>query len=253
MAVKKNTYIDVELDWAEQQLSSWKEYVDANPLHQLQYRIIYNEDISKNKKHYIYCHFTLKDSLPFYVGIGTHSNKNRNFNRAKSSHGRNIFWKEKAKNKYLIVICNESDDYDQIKNLEKEFIKLYGIENLTNLTEGGEGCKGYKHTHDHILKLKQNYKNGKSPLKNRIVTQQERELKKVIFSGEGNPNYNKKGFLSKNGKVVEKISLDGDVVNTYGSLRDAARNEKTTHTTLGTVIKNNKMFNNFKWRFKYDK
>jgi hypothetical protein len=39
MAVKKNTYIDVELDWAEQQLSSWKEYVDANPLHTLKDRI----------------------------------------------------------------------------------------------------------------------------------------------------------------------------------------------------------------------
>ena len=33
MAVKKNTYISAELDWAEAQLSSWKEYVDANPLH----------------------------------------------------------------------------------------------------------------------------------------------------------------------------------------------------------------------------
>ena len=39
MAVRKNTYIDVELDWAEQQLSSWKEYVDANPLHTLKDRI----------------------------------------------------------------------------------------------------------------------------------------------------------------------------------------------------------------------
>ena len=39
MAVKKNTYIDVELNWAEQQLSSWKEYVDANPLHTLKDRI----------------------------------------------------------------------------------------------------------------------------------------------------------------------------------------------------------------------
>jgi hypothetical protein len=27
------------LDWAEQQLSSWKAYVDANPLHQLKDRI----------------------------------------------------------------------------------------------------------------------------------------------------------------------------------------------------------------------
>ena len=39
MAVKKNTYVSAELDWAEQQLSSWKEYVDANPLHLLKDRI----------------------------------------------------------------------------------------------------------------------------------------------------------------------------------------------------------------------
>ena len=39
MAVKKNTYINTELNWAEQQLSSWKAYVDANPLHTLKDRI----------------------------------------------------------------------------------------------------------------------------------------------------------------------------------------------------------------------
>lgn len=39
MAVKKNTYINTELDWAEQQLASWKAYVDANPLHELKDRI----------------------------------------------------------------------------------------------------------------------------------------------------------------------------------------------------------------------
>ena len=39
MAVKKNTYINTELDWAEAQLASWKEYVDANPLHLLKDRI----------------------------------------------------------------------------------------------------------------------------------------------------------------------------------------------------------------------
>jgi hypothetical protein len=39
MAVRKNTYIDVELEWAEEQLHSWKQYVDANPLHELKDRI----------------------------------------------------------------------------------------------------------------------------------------------------------------------------------------------------------------------
>ena len=40
---KKTTYINAELDWAEQQLISWKEYVDANPLHKLDDRVKYKE------------------------------------------------------------------------------------------------------------------------------------------------------------------------------------------------------------------
>ena len=35
MAIKKTTFINAELEWAEEQLHSWKSYVDANPLHQL--------------------------------------------------------------------------------------------------------------------------------------------------------------------------------------------------------------------------
>lgn len=38
-APKKTTFISVELDWAEQQLASWKSYVDANPMHELKDRI----------------------------------------------------------------------------------------------------------------------------------------------------------------------------------------------------------------------
>lgn len=36
---KKQTFIDVELEWAEQQLATWKLYVDANPLNTLKDRI----------------------------------------------------------------------------------------------------------------------------------------------------------------------------------------------------------------------
>lgn len=35
----KTTYINTELSWAEEQLKSWKAYVDANPLHKLKDRI----------------------------------------------------------------------------------------------------------------------------------------------------------------------------------------------------------------------
>ena len=43
MAVKRNTFINTELDWAEAQLESWKAYVDANPLHTLEDRIKWKE------------------------------------------------------------------------------------------------------------------------------------------------------------------------------------------------------------------
>jgi hypothetical protein len=36
---KKTTYINTELDWAEEQLASWKAYVDKNPMHELKDRI----------------------------------------------------------------------------------------------------------------------------------------------------------------------------------------------------------------------
>ena len=39
MAIKKTTFINAELEWAEEQLLSWKAYVDANPMHELKDRI----------------------------------------------------------------------------------------------------------------------------------------------------------------------------------------------------------------------
>ncbi len=40
---KKNNYITAELDWAEEQLESWKAYVDANPMYELKDRIQFKE------------------------------------------------------------------------------------------------------------------------------------------------------------------------------------------------------------------
>lgn len=39
MTVRKTTFINTELEWAEEQLITWRAYVDANPLHQLKDRI----------------------------------------------------------------------------------------------------------------------------------------------------------------------------------------------------------------------
>lgn len=39
MTVKKKAYINTELDWAEQQLHTWKQYIDDNPINKLKDRI----------------------------------------------------------------------------------------------------------------------------------------------------------------------------------------------------------------------
>jgi hypothetical protein len=36
---KKKVYVDIELEYAEQQLRSWREYIDDNPIHELVDRI----------------------------------------------------------------------------------------------------------------------------------------------------------------------------------------------------------------------
>ena len=43
MALSKTTYVNTELKWAEQQLKSWRAYVDANPMETLVDRINYKE------------------------------------------------------------------------------------------------------------------------------------------------------------------------------------------------------------------
>lgn len=43
MAIKKQIYSEVELEWAENQLLSWKAYVDANPLVSLKDRMDFKE------------------------------------------------------------------------------------------------------------------------------------------------------------------------------------------------------------------
>jgi hypothetical protein len=39
MAVKKQTYVSAELEWAESKLKEWRDYVDKNPIAELKDRI----------------------------------------------------------------------------------------------------------------------------------------------------------------------------------------------------------------------
>jgi len=38
MAKKKSTYVDLELEWAEKQLAEWKDFINDNPINELEDR-----------------------------------------------------------------------------------------------------------------------------------------------------------------------------------------------------------------------
>ena len=66
-----------------------------------------------------------------------------------------------------IKIVFESDDKELVSNKEIELIKLYGRRDtgtglLCNHTDGGEGMLGYRHTKEHIHKLKTDNKGGQT-------------------------------------------------------------------------------------------
>jgi len=107
-------------------------------------------------KHYLYRHIRLDKNEPFYIGIGTKSNRNHpniksEYRRAFSKERKgSLIWNHIVnKTDYEVEILIESDNYEFIKEKEKEFIKLYGRINnetgiLANMTDGGDGVLGYK-------------------------------------------------------------------------------------------------------------
>ena len=101
----------------------------------------------------VYRHIRLDENEPFYIGIG------KTIIRANSHYKRSKLWKRIVnKYGYNVEILFEDLTWEQACEKEKEFITLYGRKDLNtgtlvNLTEGGEGSVGYKHTKESLLKI----------------------------------------------------------------------------------------------------
>ena len=91
---------------------------------------------------YVYRHIRLDKNEPFYIGI---SNVDDEYKRAYRKTCRNKHWTNIVKScKYEVEILMENLTIEEVKEKEKEFIKLYGrvdlkTGTLVNLTDGGDG------------------------------------------------------------------------------------------------------------------
>ena len=94
------------------------------------------------KSYYVYLHTRNTDGIVFYVGISCTSR------RLKIRHQRNDFWqKTVAKHGYSYHVHVEGLTKEEAIAKEIELIAFYRKESgdkLTNLTDGGEGCVGWK-------------------------------------------------------------------------------------------------------------
>ena len=86
MAVKKN-YINAELDWAEEQLGQWKEYVEANPFPSLADRVVYKETKSGSIPQVVASQEAqgkfLQETMKNYLSLLAEVNKMREIEEAK--------------------------------------------------------------------------------------------------------------------------------------------------------------------------
>jgi len=92
--------------------------------------------------YYVYHHIRLDNNSIFYVGKGKKHRLNESSNRNRYWH--NIV--NKVGYKAEIVCDNLSEE--QALQLEKDLISKYKLlnYNLCNMTDGGDGISGYKHT-----------------------------------------------------------------------------------------------------------
>lgn len=111
---------------------------------------------------YVYRHIRLDKNEPFYIGIGT-QDKHR---RAYLKQSRNQLWKNiVAKTNYEVEILFDNITLEEANNKEIEFISLYGKKEnggiLANLTNGGGGIIGYKHSEESKRKISIESRNRK--------------------------------------------------------------------------------------------
>jgi hypothetical protein len=198
----------------------------------------------------VYQHRRLDTNEIFYIGIGKEEK------RAYSKHDRSVLWNRYVnKFGYNVEILHKDISWEEACNLEMFYIKNYGrVSNrtgiLVNLTNGGDGIKGYSHTDetkDFLRKLKTGNKLTpehieiiKSSNTGRVHT--EEELKKMSQSqlGEKNHMWGKCGEEVGNSKLkkeeviwIRTNFIKGDLSFGY---RAMAKKYKVSKTTIMHII-----------------
>ena len=205
---------------------------------------------------YIYRHIRLDKNEPFYIGIGTKPLHftfwKREFNRAFSKMGRSNWWKSiVSKTEYEVEILFESDDLEEIKRKEIEFIALYGRKDLgkgtlVNMTDGGDGANGCICSEEKKKYLSEKNKGQVPPNKGKFLSDEEKEQISISTKiGMIDSNCGRPGL-----KIIQEINNSEFTI--WNSIIEAANTLGIDRGSITKVCKNQrKTCGGFKWRYEY--
>lgn len=183
---------------------------------------------------YIYLVKNLKGKV-VYIGqqLGTKSIENYKgsgllLNRAYKKYGEDYFIRG------IIEECS----LEELNNKETYYINYYNTKfpHGYNLTDGGEGLKGYKFTNKHCLKISKNKIGQKYPKEHGEKIRQsklgkkrdQKTINKIIITKASKhnilPNLTLKGrYKSNSQKCILQYDLQNTLINEYQSAQEAGR------------------------------
>lgn len=222
--------------------------------------------------YYTYAHILEDDQYPFYIGLGTNPKKGVKYYRARTKSGRNKYWRNLTKNKnYIVIICSESNDYEQIKIHEIDTIATLGkrVDNeegyLVNISDGGEGCKGYRHTEEHRRWLVEHWSGKNNPMFGKKASDETKHKMSISQTGRHHSEETKKllsikkierGYQGPSGKdhpKARKINqldhITKEIIETFDIIRLAAAKLNTTDKAIGKACKQGFRVKSYNWEY----
>lgn len=181
-----------------------------------------------------------------YIGIAT--NVGRRWVEHKCNHGSKLVYQ--AIKKYgienLVFDVLYEGCKEDIQQLEIELIASRNTKapNGYNLTEGGEGSIGWKHTVETCKKMSQARKGSRNGMFGKTHSKETKEKIKVKMIGRANPTRARlnKGYHGANNPRARKVKVNGVQ---YPCIQDAAKALGIKAGTLRTRFSRYKKSNNW--------
>lgn len=199
---------------------------------------------------YVYQHIRNDTNEIFYIGIGSKDK----YRTAHRTYNRNKYWKNITnKTTYKIEILVDNISWEEAGLKEQELIKhhgrlILGTGFLCNITDGGEGSLGYRHSDEvkeYIRKCSTNISNETRRKRSEShLGSKSHRFGKPIHPNLLKANHNKKGTKMHINtreallKSKKKKVIDIDSGQIFDSISEAASYANTSDSSMTRWVRN---------------